>query len=510
MENNNEFNLSGRRVLIFIQRGWGLRVGHCLAKKLQDQGCELAALTYKKSTHQFALKQTEVRYQMIINNDEIMEDPAKYLAGDDYTLAEICDDLGVDSIWPIVGTLRWHVKSYRDAYYYGYKQNVGDEEIVLYVKAVYKYVNKILNEFKPEVIVAPNFLELSHIILNILAAKRGIVMMAATDCKIQGKSIFSYSYFNDRGPFYDYVDDLNEKKIASKNIEAARKYIKEFRELFKVPKYSQRISQRHASWQGKIKRELKVFYDIFNYFKYGKVNALKNIGPSIDYRTPRIIIRDYLAKRRYRRAANHFDYYPFDKLDKFVYFPLQFQPEATIDVMAARFNNQLETARQVAMSLPGDYTLAVKDHPAMLGLRNPSYLEKLNRTPNIKLIDYRVPAKDILAKTALIVSPSSTTVAEAAFYNKPAIQLGDLGTTLKLPNVFKYGDLSTISAKIKELISLNLRTDEYEQRLENYVAAAIDVGFDFDYVSAWEEGKGNLEELWLIYRQEIIKCLKVV
>ncbi|NUM25122.1 MAG: hypothetical protein HUU49_00690 [Candidatus Buchananbacteria bacterium] len=508
MENNNEFNLSGRRVLIFIQRGWGLRVGHFLAKKLQAQGCTLAALTYKKSTHQSALNQTEVKYEMIINNDEVMEDPGKYLATDDYTLEQICSDLGIDSVWPIIGTLRWHVKSYRDAYYYGYKQNVSDEEIILYVKAVYKYVNKILDEFKPEVIIAPNFLELSHIFVNILAAKRGITMMAATDCKIQGKSIFSYSYLNDRGPFYDYVDGLNDKKFTSHNVPAAQKYIKEFRESFKVPKYSQRINKRYASWRGKIKRELKVFYDIFNYFKYGKVNALKNIGPSIDYRTPRIILRDHLAKRRYRRAADHFHYYPFNKLDKFVYFPLQFQPEATIDVMAARFNNQIETARQVAMSLPDDYTLAVKDHPAMLGMRSRSYLEKLSRTPNVKLIDYRIPTKDILQKTALIISPSSTTVAEAAFYNKPAIQLGDLGTTLKLPNVFWHNNLATLSGKIKEIIKLDLHTDEYERRLENYVAAAIDTGFDFDYVSAWEEGKGNLEELWPVYRREIINCLK--
>ena len=57
--------------------------------------------------------------------------------------------------------------------------------------------------------------------------------------------------------------------------------------------------------------------------------------------------------------------------------PLQFQPEESIDVQAPRFNNMIELARQVAMSLPGDMTLIVKDHPGMFGFRNPKYLNKI-------------------------------------------------------------------------------------------------------------------------------------
>jgi len=54
---------------------------------------------------------------------------------------------------------------------------------------------------------------------------------------------------------------------------------------------------------------------------------------------------------------------------------LQFQPEASIDVMAPFFSNQIETARQIAMSMPDDYVLVTKEHPAMVELRPPSYLE---------------------------------------------------------------------------------------------------------------------------------------
>ena len=144
----------------------------------------------------------------------------------------------------------------------------------------------------------------------------------------------------------------------------------------------------------------------------------------------------------------------------------------------------------------------------MVGLRPPSYLEKIARTPNIKLIDYRISGEEVLKKSALVVSPSGTTIAEAAFLRKPVIQLGNLGTTLKLPNVFKHTDTATLSAKIKEVLNINLNTAEYERRLENYVAAVYDIGFNVNYQQAWKKGeKDVLESLWGIYKKEIERIL---
>ena len=180
-----------------------------------------------------------------------------------------------------------------------------------------------------------------------------------------------------------------------------------------------------------------------------------------------------------------------------------------MDVVAPFFGNQIETARQVAMSLPDDYTLAVKEHPEMLGLRPPSYIEKVARTPNVKLIDYRISSEEVLKKADLIISTSGTTISEAAFLKKPVIQLGNLGTTLKLPNVFKHTDMTTLATKIKEILKIDLNTAEYERRLENFVAAVYDTGFDFKYGTVWAKGTGdNMENIWTIYKKEIENNIK--
>ena len=181
-----------------------------------------------------------------------------------------------------------------------------------------------------------------------------------------------------------------------------------------------------------------------------------------------------------------------------------------MDVAAPFFNNQIEIARLAAQSLPDDYTLVVKDHPEMAELRPPSYLEKVLRTPNVKLIDYRVPSKKVLERASLVISPNSTTIVEAVFLKKPVIQLGDLGTTQMLPGVIKHTDMRTLSKKIKEALTMNTDNPEYERRLENFVASAYDAGFDVDYFGAWESGrKDEYDTIWDAYKKELCRALKI-
>jgi len=500
--------LKGKRILIFQQRGWAINIGHFLAKKLQAEGCRLAALTLKRTTHEFILNQKEVKYDLVINNDEIMSRPKDYLNGEIYSLEEICKELGVDSIWPIVASLRNHVWSYKDKYYYGFKQNVPDEEIIDFVMAVYKYIKVFFNEFKPDVIIAPGFVSLPHIMFNLFAKKRGIEMNSIVDSKIRGYNIFSNGYQNDKGVFYDRVDALNNGS-ETKNRNRAKQYIKEFRENFIQPDYMPSSKINNISILKKIKKELSPYKAILRwYIKGPSKNVLESTGITPDYKPPKYILRDHYCDKFYRRFMKKFSYYPFEKIEKFVYFPLQFQPEMTIDVAAPFFNNQIETARQVAMSLPDDYSLVVKEHPAMLGFRSPSYIKKIDKTPNVKLIDYRISGEEVLKRADLVISPNGTTIAEAAFLNKPTIQLGNLGTTLKLPNVFKHTDMTTLTTKIKEVLKIDLNTAEYERRLENFVAAVYDTGFDFKYETFWAKGRGdNIENLWAIYRREIKNSL---
>lgn len=506
-------SLKGKRILILQQRGWALNIGHFLAQKLQNEGCRLAAFTLKNSTHEFILNQKEVKYEMIFSNDQIMSRPKDFLTGEEYSLKEICEELGVDTLWPAINSLRHHVKSYKDKYYYGYKQNVPDEGIVDYVAGIYKAIKVIFDEFKPEFIIAANFVSLLHIMVYLYAKKHGVKMVAVTDTSIRGIQVFSYSYNDDEGEFWDRIDELNFG-AKSENSERAKEYISEFRATFKQPDYFEEFIKREFKKKTLLQKLRHEFFPYKNALRWylkkdSRVNFVESTGITIDYRPPQIILRDHYAHKRNIRFMDNFEYFPFEKLDKFIYFPLQYQPESTIDVAAPYFGNLIEAARLLAMSMPEDYTLVVKEHPAMRGLRPPSYIKKLARTVNVKLIDYRIPSEQVLKKADMVISANSTSLAQAAYLNKPGIQLGNLGTTLKLPNVVKHTDMTTMAAKIKELLEKDLKTPEYEKRLENFVAAAFDTGFDVNYRTVWEKGKKDaLENIWKIYKKEIDKNLK--
>lgn len=507
MQENNQ-SLKGKRILIFQQRAWGRRIGHFLAKKLYAEGARLGALTSLKKTHESVLRQTDVPYEFVMNVDEALGDPEKYLAGTRYPLRDICHELGVDSIWPIMSALRMYTRSYGDKYYYGFKQNVPDEIIVLYAMAIYKYIRRIFTEFKPELIIAPNFVGPHHMMINIYAKRHGIPMFALTDSKIHGITLFSHDYTDSTGAFYDRVDELNRGKAETKSRDRAKEYIKKFREKFIKPDYANRPQEKKTLW-GTIRHELGPWYHSLKWILKPKQNPWPVIGISTEWRPPRIMLRDHYMHKLNTWDANHFPYEKLERIGKCAYLPLQYQPEASIDVTAAFFANQFEVARLAAMSLPDDYTLVVKDHPAMLGLRSRKHLEKFARTINVKLIDYRVPSEAVIQKSDIILSMNSTTIAEAAFLRKPAIQFGNSGTTLKLPNVWKHTDMTTLTKKIREVLAIKIDTSEYERRLENYVAAAFDAGFDVNYLGIWERGEtSTLENLWACYKKEIERIMR--
>lgn len=511
--------IAGKKILIIQQRSWAKRIGRTLARNLATEGALLGTITWKRTTHHFITTQKEVAYEFVQSLDDLRENPSKYLQGDHYTLDEICRELGIDSIWPHVNALRNHVRSFGEKHFYSFRQNVSDEDIVLYIQAVYKLIKTIFKDFKPDVIIVPNFVSLPHIMLNLYATRQGVKTIATIDGKVRGVTIFTNSFNADSGSFFERLKGLNSGKVESENRTRAREYIRDFREQFKMPTYFENfVKGKKKIFKERLRFELEPFYLALAWYVKGMIpqmrhrrdiDYVKGLGPTIDWRPPFYILREHFLTKLYRWKNDRFPYYPLRKLKHFVYFPLQYQPESTIDVTAPFFSNQIETARLVAMSLPADYTLAVKEHPAMVGYRTPSYLEKIARTPNVKLIDYRIPTREMVQKASIIVSPNSTTMAEAAFYGKPAIQLGNLGTTLALPNVVKHTDMTTLAPVIKAMLLRDLTTPEYERQLENYVVAMYDTGFLFNYLEVWQQGKKkDLSALWEAYKNEILYTLK--
>jgi hypothetical protein len=472
----------GSRILIFQQRGWGVRIGHHLARRFQEDGCAVGALVFKKSTERFVRDQREVTYRWVGNYSSLLDDPAAHRGPSPPSLDEVCAGLGVCSVWPLVQSMRILVKSYRDRYGYGFKQHASDEQIATMLQAIYLLLRRALDEFQPHIIISPNFVALPHLMMGLMARQRGIPMFGVTDSKVRGLSVFVHDHLDRTGPFIERIEALNAGEV-SPSAERAEAYIATNRQRLVQPEAMEAFVAHRPSAYRQLRllaRELRA--------SLRNEDAILSLGITEDGRTPRYVLRDFMAHRVNARAARAFPYHRLEEAGAYAFFPLQYQPEESLDVHAVRFNNQLETARQVAMSLPGDMTLVVKDHPAMEGRRPRSYLEKLSRTPNVKLVDHRIPSERLLRGARLLVGASGTAFAEAAMLGLAAIQLGDLGTIRLLPNVTHHADVTTLEGRISEVLAMPPGGEDYERRLRNYVAAAYDVGFNDDYYALWERG----------------------
>src|SRR5690606_8466235 len=109
---------------------------------------------------------------------------------------------------------------------------------------------------------------------------------------------------------------------------------------------------------------------------------------------------------------------------RFAFFPLHFEPEVSIQVFGRPYQNQIEVVRALALALPADVALLVKEHPRSIGFRPVRYYEKLLEIPNVRLVDPRLPSINVVTHADLVAVISGTIGLEAAILGKPVLAFG--------------------------------------------------------------------------------------
>ena len=501
------------KVLIFQQRGWGIKFGHYLATriKIKYPDARFYALVFKDTTMKFIQRQSDLTYEKIVLFDDLQNNPEKYISRN-VSLSDICDKLNIGSVWPMMQSMRLYVRDYAKKYYYSYRKRATDDEMRNIIKSTFCLIEGIFEEFSPDLVITPNFVSIPHIIMSLYAEKLGIKVLSIADTKIRGVYIWVYNHFASRGRFFNVYNNFldNENIIDGYLKERAKLYLEKFRNEYIAPEYMEKPSVSfkmssiiNYSYLKRAVRNNKFLLLLASLIRGNRSKSIYSFTTP-DNRNRRIILRDYFAERSYRREVLKWKFDILADGENYAYFPLQFQPEASLDVIAPHFNNQIEVVRQAAMSLPGDMVLVVKEHPAMIGKRPPSYLEKIQKLPNVKFVDYKVRSYDLIKNAKIVITINSTASIEGAFLGIPSIQFGNLGTTLLLPHVTKCTDFTNISNVISRILEENFKSDKYDKYLISYIAAAYKTGFELDYGAIWEFGaEGNLEPLWDSLRDEL-------
>lgn len=106
---------------------------------------------------------------------------------------------------------------------------------------------------------------------------------------------------------------------------------------------------------------------------------------------------------------------------KLVYLPLQQEPEQATLILSPDHSNQLATVLEVALSLPADAMLVVKEHIWQLGRRPKHFYQTLLDTPNVRLLHPLASSIDTMMASDLVCTISSSAGYEATALGKKTV-----------------------------------------------------------------------------------------
>lgn len=156
--------------------------------------------------------------------------------------------------------------------------------------------------------------------------------------------------------------------------------------------------------------------------------------------------------------ASAYDTFPAEFSKNNVAYPLQYEPEASLLYFAPHIVNQLSFVESILRALPEEKILWIKEHPNQFGaLGNKQWQALKKRYHNVRFVHGRQNGRELIKRSALVVSISSTMGLDALLLGR---------TTLVAGNVFynTYNGSIRISSYEDLAVEVN-KASNYEMQL---------------------------------------------
>ena len=341
----------------------------------------------------------------------------------------------------------------------------SSDEKLLILEQECKLFEKILDEVQPDfLITAQTTLHHNHLFYEICKA-RGIKVLMIRSSFFVGKHIISSEF--------DSIDNTQiNGKFHFNSLVDMQNYLKKYDSTNKV---KLELENLLASKTDYLKAILKFLVSSntnvkthYTYYGRSKFAVLKGTIFSI-------------IKKRFRESFINKNLIRDIKNKKpLIYFPLQIEPERSLLIQAPNYTNQIEVITNIVKSLPAGYELYVKEHPANVfrEWRSVDDYKKIMKLPNVKLIHPSVKSEDLIIKSSLVITISSTSGLEAAFHNKPSIIFADLDYSI-LPSVHKIKDIDELPYAIKTSLKKEVKSSD----LNYYINLIEENSFELDFDS---------------------------
>jgi hypothetical protein len=357
----------------------------------------------------------------------------------------------------------------RILYEYNEFYSFSNNEVLSILEQECKLFENVINEVKPDFVIMFNTNLHHEDLFYTVCKKNSVLPMLLVDTRLANR--YAISSVPDNVDFFPKLLDGKSDLKTFDQLIAMRK-------SFDMQKMVIHAESRFIKSKTQMMKALLKFifnYDNSNrkthYTYYGRTKSKVVVKSTINY------LKQLYRKRFINRKFIH-------KVEdqNFIFFALQTYPERTILLTAPFYTTGLDfIINNVAKSLPVEYTLYVKEHPAQQSRdwRSTSFYRKLMSIPNVKMVHPSANSQDFIQKSDLVISISSTSCFEAAFYGKPSILFADTNFSF-LSNVLRVKSFEDLPNAIKDCLKKKVNPQEIGEYLEITLKNTFDFNF-YDY-----------------------------
>ncbi|MBL76926.1 MAG: hypothetical protein CL763_08405 [Chloroflexi bacterium] len=163
---------------------------------------------------------------------------------------------------------------------------------------------------------------------------------------------------------------------------------------------------------------------------------------------------------------------------KFIFFPLHTEIERTLLITAPFYLNQIEIIKNIAKSIPINYTLIVKEHPFQTarGWRSIDDYNEIMNIPNVELVHPTFPNEKLYQNCSLLITIAGTGGFEVTFYGKPVITFVNLNYSI-LPSVTTLTNFHELPKIIRD----SLQKTVHPSDLDRFISLLEKNSSNFNY-----------------------------
>lgn len=389
-----------------------------------------------------------------------------------------------------------------------YRRRFSDDELLFILQRGIDRMEELFDRLKPDLVVSFICVTMLDYAAYLVAKARGVRFLNLRPTRI-----------GDRIAFSERLNDPSPELALQYQRLLAGEY-SPFGE--EAQRYIQRVREQHGRYEGVVRPSDKPALKS-NALKFARIDRLFSAFRGyLDYRNSisfsdnhvpdplrRLYFTAWRNPQQARRVREFFNGRYVREADlhglRYVFFPLHTEPEVSLLVYGRPYVNQIEIVRMLAMSLPIDTVLVVKEHPWMVGKRSLAAYQKMLDIPRVKFADPALEARTIVKQADLVAVVTGSVALEAAMLGKPVITFGDCPYNL-LPDtmVRRCADPRYLQTLVRQAIGQH-RTDE--DALRAYVAAVFDTSASVNLYSVLL-GKVNVHtERTAVYAEEIDKLV---